>query len=88
MNCKGNEAGAINPFYMYSVFYLVGGYSNFVCKSIVGKFSFDNAKKEVEELNKMGYKSMYVKDGHIVGGYCSHSDFEDPQQAKEYFVSL
>ena len=72
----------------YSVFYLVGGSVNFVCKSLVGKFTWDAAKSEVESLNRMGYKAMAVKDGHIVGGYQSFSDFDSPEAAKEYYTNL
>jgi hypothetical protein len=72
----------------FSVFYLVGGSANFVCKSLVGKFSFEDAQKEVAQLEKMGYKSMAVKNGHVIGGYCSYTDFANTQLAKEYYVSL
>jgi hypothetical protein len=73
---------------LFSVFYLVGGHSNFVCKSLVGKFSFDNAKKEVSKLEKMGYKAMCVKNGHVIGGYCSYTDFDNPKLAKDYYDTL
>jgi hypothetical protein len=73
---------------MFKVFYLVGGFANFVCKSVNGIFSFENAQKEVSELERMGYKSMAVKNGHMIGGYCSFSDFEDASKAKEYYQSL
>lgn len=72
----------------FSVFYLVGGSSNFVCKSVVGKFSFESSQKEVYELQKMGYKAMAVKNGHIVGGYCSFSDFESIELAVSYYKSI
>jgi hypothetical protein len=72
----------------FSVFYLVGGSANFVCKSVVGGFSFEDAQKEVAELQRMGYKSMAVKDGHVVGGYSSYSDFATAELAKEYYQSL
>ncbi len=73
---------------MYKVFYLVGGNSNFVCKSIIGLFDFENAKKEVDALVKMGYKAMCVKNGHIVGGYNSYTDFESIDDAKMYYSNL
>ena len=73
---------------IFSVFYLVGGSSNFVCKSVVGKFDFENAEKQVNDLNNMGYKAMSVKNGHIVGGYCSFSEFESHKLATEYYNSL
>jgi hypothetical protein len=73
---------------LFSVFYLVGGSSNFVCKSVVGKFSFEQANKEVASLEKMGYKAMAVKNGHVIGGYCSFSDFQTTEQAQEYYRSL
>lgn len=72
----------------YSVFYLVGGSTNFICKSIKGIFTWDEAKKEVEELQRMGYKAMAVKDGNIVGGYCSYTDFDSTDQAKEYYSNI
>jgi hypothetical protein len=70
---------------LFSVFYLVGGSSNFICKSVVGKFSYEQAQSEVAELKKMGYKAMAVKNGHIVGGYCSFTDFESQKLAVEYY---
>lgn len=73
---------------LFSVFYLVGGSTNFVCQSLVGRFSFEDAQKEVANLNKMGYKAMAVKNGHIIGGYCSYSDFANTQLAKEYYAAL
>ena len=72
----------------YSVFYLVGGSSNFVCKSIVGKFSWEKSTEEVESLKKLGYKAMSVKNGHIVGGYCSFTDFDDSLSRKSYYDNL
>lgn len=73
---------------MYSVFYLVGGSSNFICKSIIGKFDFSNAEIQVAELRKMGYKAMSVKNGHAIGGYCSFNEFETKELALEYYNSL
>ena len=73
---------------IYSVFYLLGGSSNFVCKSVVGKFEFETAEMHVAELNKMGYKAMSVKNGHVIGGYCSFDEFETPTLAAEYYNSL
>ena len=72
----------------FSVFYLVGGYANFVCNSVKGKFSWEEAKKKVASLENMGYKSMAVQNGHIVGGYLSHTDFESTEKAQEYYRSL
>jgi hypothetical protein len=73
---------------LFLVFYLVGGSTNFVCKSLVGKFSFEDAQKEVAELQKMGYKAMAVKNGHVIGGYCSYTDFANTELAKEYYATL
>lgn len=73
---------------LFSVFYLIGGSANFVCKSLVGKFSFEDAQKEVVQLQKMGYKAMAVKNGHVIGGYCSYTDFANTELAKEYYDSL
>jgi hypothetical protein len=73
---------------MYSVFFLTGGSSNFVCKSLFSKYSFEDAQIKVEELRKMGYKSMAVKNGHVIGGYCSYSDFDSKEQALDYYNSL
>jgi hypothetical protein len=73
---------------LFSVFYLVGGSSNFVCQSLFGKFSFEQANKEVDSLKRMGYKAMAVKNGHVIGGYCSFTDFENTTIAKEYFFSI
>ena len=73
---------------IFSVFYLVGGSSNFVCKSVVGKFDFANAEKQVADLNKMGYKAMSVKNGHVIGGYCSFNEFETQELATEYYNNL
>lgn len=73
---------------LFTVFYLVGGSSNFVCRSILGKFNWEDAKKEVAKIQKMGYKAMAIKNGHIIGGYCSYTDFESPQDAKNYYSSL
>lgn len=73
---------------LFSVFYLVGGSSNFVCKSLFSKYSWEKAQEEVESLEKMGYKAMAVKNGHIIGGYCSHSDFTSKEEAKKYYESL
>lgn len=73
---------------LFSVFYLSGGYANFVCKSVYGQFSFENAQNKVAELQKMGFKSIAVKDGHIVGGFLSFSDFQSESEAKEYYDSL
>jgi hypothetical protein len=69
-------------------FFLVGGSANFVCKSVKGLFSFENSQEIVADLKKMGYKAMAVKNGHIVGGYCSSNEFENPDLAKEYYNSL
>jgi hypothetical protein len=73
---------------LFSVFYLVGGSTNFVCKSLVSKFSFEQAKKEVAELERMGYKSMSVKNGHIIGGYSSYNEFNNSLEAELYYKSL
>jgi hypothetical protein len=73
---------------MFKVFFLVGGSANFVCKSVKGIFSFENAQKEVDELVRMGYKAMAVKNGQVIGGYCSYSDFETAEKAMEYYSSL
>jgi hypothetical protein len=73
---------------MFKVFFLVGGSANFVCKSVKGVFSFENGQKEVDELVRMGYKAMAVKNGHIVGGYCSFNEFENAEMAREYYNSL
>jgi len=72
----------------YSVFYLVGGSANFVCKALYGKFPFNKATEEVESLKKSGYKAMAVKNGHLIGGYCSFSDFTTKEQAQEYYKSI
>ena len=72
----------------YTVFYLVGGSTNFVCHSLIGKHSWELATKEVNTLQTMGYKSMAVKNGHIIGGYCSYSDFDTIEKAKEYYNTL
>lgn len=71
---------------MFSVFYLVGGSTNFICKSLFGKYSFVDAQKEVDQLKNSGYKSMCVKDGSF--GYHSYTDFETETLAKEYYNSL
>ena len=34
----------------YSVFYLVGGSTNFICKSIKGIFTWDEAKKKLKNF--------------------------------------
>lgn len=72
----------------YTVFYLVGGSSNFVCKKVFGRFDFDDAGKNVNDLKRMGYKSMSVKDGHIIGGYCSYNEFSSQEEASNYFNSI
>lgn len=72
----------------YSVFYLVGGSANFVCQSMIGKFSWEKAQEEVADIKKMGYKAMAVKDGHIIGGYCSYTDFSSKEEAAEYYHSV
>ena len=82
----GNQKPSVMQ--LFSVFYLSGGYANFVCKSVYGQFSFENAQKKVIELQKMGFKSMVVKDGHIVGGFLSFSDFQNEFEAKEYYYSI
>lgn len=73
---------------MYKVFYLTGGSTNFVCQSVVGIMPYEKAQKEVAELQKMGYKAMSVKDGHIVGGYCSYSDFDTVDAAQKYYIEF
>ena len=73
---------------LYSVFYLVGGYSNFVCQAVVGRHTLEIANGKVAEINRMGYKAMAVKDGHLVGGYCSHTDFATKEEAKAYYYSV
>ena len=70
------------------MFYLVGGSSNFVPKSVTGRHSFEDAQKKVAELKQMGYKAMSVKNGHIIGGYCSYADFDNQDDAKKYYASL
>lgn len=72
----------------YSVFYLVGGSTNFVCRSVTGRHLWETALKEVNILQNMGYKAMSVKNGHIIGGYCSATDFDMIESAKEYYNSL
>jgi len=73
---------------MYSVFYLTGGSKNFVSKKVFGEFDWEQAKKEVESLQNMGYKAMAVKNGHIIGGYCSYSDFDTPEESEDYYRGL
>ena len=73
---------------LFSVFYLVGGSTNFVCQSLYGVFSFENAQKEVTALEKAGYKAISVKDGKTVGGYCSYTDFDNENDALKYYLSL
>lgn len=73
---------------MFTVFYLTGGSKNFVCKKVFGRFDWQQAKKEVESMQKMGYKAMAVKNGHIIGGYCSYADFDTPEEAEEYYKGL
>jgi len=72
----------------YSVFYLIGGSSNFVCKSVTGRFTWEQSQVKVNELISMGYKSMAVRNGHIVGGYCSYTDFNTKEQSLAYYNSL
>lgn len=73
---------------IYSVYYLVNGWSNFTCRSITGQFTFEQAEKEVENLKKQGFKSASVKNGKIIGGLCSSDDFETDEQRKNYWDSL
>ena len=74
----------------FSVFYLVGGSSNFVCKSMNVRFATrQEAENEVAAIKKMGYNhAMTVKNGHVIGGYCSFSDFDTPELALKYYQSL
>jgi len=74
----------------FSVFYLVGGSSNFVCKSMNVRFATrQEAENEVSDIKKMGYThAMAVKNGHIIGGYCSFSDFDSKEEAQKYYRSL
>jgi len=76
------------PVLEYSVFYLVGGSSNFVCKALYSRYTWEQAQKEVQEIRTAGYTAMAVKNGHVLGGYCSYSDFETPEKATEYYRSL
>jgi len=73
---------------MFKVFFLVGGSANFVCSSVKGLFSFESAQAEVLALKKMGYKAMAVKNGNVVGGYCSYNEFQTAEQATEYYRSV
>jgi len=73
---------------IYKVFWLVGGSANFRCKSLSPRYTWEQAKKEVNELQKAGYKAMAVKQGHIIGGYNDYSDFSTPEKAAEYYRSL
>lgn len=73
---------------VYSVFYLIGGSSNFVNNKIQGRFTWDVAQNHVADLERMGYKAMAVKNGHIIGGYCSACEFETQHKAKEYYDTL
>jgi len=73
---------------MYSVFYLIGGSSNFVCRAMFGVYSFEVASGHVDDLIRQGYKAMSVKNGEVIGGYCSFTEFRTKEEAVLYYESL
>lgn len=71
---------------MYKVFYLAGGYSNFVCKSTFTSYATkDEAKREVYELQQMGYIAMVQST--FKGGFESFDSpvFKTDDERKSYF---
>jgi hypothetical protein len=75
-----------NSMNLFSVFYLVGGYGNFRCQPVIGKFSYENAQAQVREIERMGYKAIAVSNGKT--GFLSFSDFASAEEAKSYHDGL
>jgi len=73
---------------VYSVFYLTGGSSNFVSNKIQGRFTYEVAQTHLRDLQRAGYKAMAVKNGHVIGGYCSACEFDTQKEAQDYYNSL
>lgn len=71
----------------FTVYYLVGGYENFIARRLHNGYSEVEANEEVESLKKMGYPAMKVEaeKASYLGGMCSHTEFETVAARRKYW---
>ena len=71
----------------YTVFYLHGGNLNFVCHEVIGRMTLEEANAKVADIRRWYMPALAVKNGHQLGGFESHTDFETNEEKKAYFDS-
>lgn len=71
----------------FTVYYIIGGYENFVARKLHNGYTESLANEMVADLNKMGYPAMKIEvsKASFIGGMCSYNEFETPTARRKYW---